>query len=118
MSVSIQMVTFDSADPRPLAEWWAQQTDGNIVADMDGFFIMVHTPGGLNLGFQKVADPTPGKNRLHLDTGASDPEAEVDRLVAAGATLVAIHNEDPTFTWTVLADPEGNQFCVAAMQQQ
>jgi len=114
MSISVGMVSFDTTDPRPLAAWWAAQTGGEIVNDADGFFVMVATPGGLNLGFQLVGDPTPGKNKLHLDCGAADPKAEVERLVAAGATLVAVHDEMPDFTWTVLADPDGNQFCVAS----
>jgi hypothetical protein len=107
------MVTFDTTDPRRLAAWWADQTSGQIVADMEGFFVMVALPGGFTLGFQKVGDPTPGKNKLHLDCGSVDPAAEVERLIAAGATFVAKHDEDPTFAWTVLADPDGNQFCVA-----
>ncbi len=114
MSIQVGMVTFDTTDPRSLAAWWAEQTGGTVVDEMGGFFIMVALPTGLNLGFQAVADPTPGKNRLHLDCGAADPKAEVDRLVAAGATLVAVHDENPGFAWTVLADPAGNQFCVAA----
>ncbi len=57
---------------------------------------------------------TPGKNRLHLDLAGPDRQAEVERLVAAGANLVAEHSLDGGFTWTVLADPDGNQFCVAA----
>ncbi|MDR1767590.1 MAG: VOC family protein [Propionibacteriaceae bacterium] len=113
MSINIGQVSFDTTDPRRLAAWWAEQTGGQIVNDMEGFFVVVATPTGLNLGFQKVADPTPGKNKLHLDTGADDPAAEVERLVAAGAQLVAVHDENPAFGWTVLADPDGNQFCVA-----
>jgi predicted enzyme related to lactoylglutathione lyase len=114
MSISVDMVTFDTTDARRLAAWWAEQTGGTIVADMEGWFVMVATPGGPSLGFQKVADPTPGKNKLHLDCATADPAAEVERLVAAGATLVAVHDENPGFTWTVLADPDGNQFCVTA----
>lgn len=118
MSISVGMVTFDTTDARALAAWWAEQTGGAVVNDMEGFFVVVATPTGLHLGFQTVPDPTPGKNRLHLDCGAADPQAEIDRLVAAGATLVAVHDENPGFTWTVLADPDGNQFCVAAPYEE
>ena len=68
-------------------------------------------PPGL-LSFQKVDDPTPGKNRIHLDLTADDLEAEVDRLLGAGATLVG-RRGDESFRWVTLADPDGNEFCVA-----
>jgi predicted enzyme related to lactoylglutathione lyase len=65
------------------------------------------------LGFQKVADPTPGKNRLHLDLHVdTDLDATVRELLAAGATLVGDRG-DESFRWITLADPQGNQFCVA-----
>ena len=74
--------------------------------------------GGLPglLSFQKVDDPTPGKNRIHLDLTAEDLDAEVDRLLGAGATLVA-RRGDENFRWVTLADPDGNQFCVAGAQE-
>lgn len=60
-----------------------------------------------------MADPTPGKNRLHLDVAAEDVDAEVVRLLEAGATHVS-DQEMPGFRWVVLAYPDGNQFCVAS----
>ena len=62
--------------------------------------------------FVKVPEPKIAKNRIHLDLMAPDPEAEVDRLVKLGATWVADLDEYG-HTWTVMADPEGNEFCVA-----
>ena len=119
MTLHIGMVTFDSLDPRPLAGWWAKVIGGEIVTDMDGFFLMVGQADGTApaLGFQKVADPTPGKNRLHLDICSTNRSEDVERLVADGATLVAVHDENPEFGWTVLTDPDGNQFCVSDAQQ-
>ena len=116
MALRIDMVTVDSADPRPLALWWAQALDARVVDEHDGWFVEVVPQagaGGPVLAFQKVDDPTPGKNRLHLDLGASDREAEVAALVAAGATPVGEHSA-PGYRWSVLADPQGNQFCVGA----
>ena len=66
------------------------------------------------LGFQRVDDPTPGKNRVHLDFSAADLDAEVARLVDLGATETARHGVGGGFRWVVLADPDGNAFCVAA----
>lgn len=60
----------------------------------------------------EVDEVTPGKNRLHLDLTAPDLDAEVDRLLAAGASLVA-RRGDESFRWVTLADPQGNEFCVS-----
>ncbi|WP_420753147.1 VOC family protein [Rhodococcus sp. O3] len=114
MALSIGMITFDSTDPGTLAEWWAEQTGGRIDQDNGGFFYIVALPDSpQRLGFQKVADPTPGKNRVHLDLGTENLDDEVARLVAAGATEV--HREDMgEFRWVTLTDPDGNHFCVAS----
>ncbi|WP_258008667.1 VOC family protein, partial [Rhodococcus sp. ENV425] len=78
MALNIGMITFDSADPGPLATWWAEQIGGRIEQDNDGWFYIVGMPGtAQKLGFQKVPDPTPGKNRVHLDLVAPDLDAEV-----------------------------------------
>ena len=111
MTISIGAVMFDTRDAQALAAWWTRQTDATTIHDDGGPFVFVRTPAGLTLGFQTVPDPTPGKNRVHVDVHAADREAEVARLLGDGATLVARHELDG-FPWVVLADPEGNQFCV------
>jgi predicted enzyme related to lactoylglutathione lyase len=63
--------------------------------------------------FQKVPEPKPGKNRVHVDLRVEDMAAEIDRLVGLGATVLARRNMG-AFHWTVLADPEGNEFCINA----
>lgn len=116
MSLSLAMVTTDSTDPKPLAEWWAEQLGAQITQDFDGWFYIIE--GGrapLRLAFQKVEETTAGKNRLHLDLGADDPDAEVNRLVEAGASLVGWRGEEG-FRWATLTDPQGNEFCVASNQ--
>jgi predicted enzyme related to lactoylglutathione lyase len=116
MALKVEMVTFDSSDPSKLAGWWAEQFDGETQTLIPGEFVAVIRPDGPRLGFQKVADPTPGKNRVHLDFGAADVDAEVSRLTAAGATEVGRHNVGDNFRWVVLTDPDGNAFCVAGSQ--
>jgi len=113
MTLSLRMVTFDTTDADSLAEWWAEQTGGEVVERNDGWYVIV--AGGslpVHLAFQKVEDPTPGKNRVHLDLVSEGLDVEVDRLIAAGASLVA-RRGDETFRWVTLADPHGNVFCVA-----
>ncbi|GAB2861288.1 VOC family protein [Myroides odoratimimus subsp. xuanwuensis] len=107
------MVTIDTLDAEPLARWWAEQTGAAVTQTNDGWFAVVEG-GGLPvmLAFQQVEDPTPGKNRVHLDLSTDDLDAEVDRLLGAGATLVG-RREMGDFHWVTLADPDGNQFCVA-----
>lgn len=114
MALTLGMVTVDTQDARALAQWWADQTGAMVADDYEGWFVTVKG-GGLpvTLAFQRVDDPTPGKNRLHLDLSAADVDAEVDRLVAAGATLVQRRGQQD-FHWVTLSDPDGNQFDVAA----
>ena len=114
MSLSLEMITADCSDPRRLARWWAEAVGGAVVDLPGGDFVLVAREGWPALGFQRVDAPTPGKNRVHLDLMASDLDAEVQRLVGLGATETGRHSVDGGFRWVVLADPDGNAFCVAA----
>jgi predicted enzyme related to lactoylglutathione lyase len=113
MTLRLGMLTIDTADAERLADWWAAQTGARITETNNGWYVVL--AGGslpLLLSFQKVDDPTPGKNKLHLDLVADDLDTEVDRLLGAGAALVA--RRDEGFPWVTLADPDGNEFCVSA----
>ncbi|MDA2991365.1 MAG: VOC family protein [Actinomycetota bacterium] len=114
MSLSLEMITVDCTDPRRLAEWWAEAVSGSVVNLPGGDFVLVAREGWPALGFQRVEEPTPGKNRVHLDLMATDLEADVQRLTGLGATETGRHSFDGGFHWVVMADPEGNAFCVAA----
>ena len=114
MRVTVDMVTFDSHDPRELAGWWRERLDAEVVDASDEFVMLLPASGRPALGFQRVTDPTPGKNRVHIDLGVEDPAAAVAAFVDAGAARVAEHTLPDGFAWTVLADPHGNQFCVSA----
>ncbi|WP_436697660.1 VOC family protein [Nocardioides sp. BYT-33-1] len=117
MALTLGMITTDSTDPVPLAAWWAGRFGAEVDDPYGGEFVFVR--GGslpVALAFQKVDDPSPGKNRLHLDLGAPDLDAEVERLVAAGATMVGRRGEEG-FSWVTLKDPAGNEFCVAGADE-
>ncbi|MFD0203894.1 MULTISPECIES: VOC family protein [Saccharothrix] len=112
MTIGIDMITIDTADPRRLADFWTKALGTSIQHDWGEFLILAPTgEGAPPLALQRVDDPTPGKNRVHFDSHVDDRAAEVARLVELGATEVAEHTV-PGLTWTVLADPDGNQFCV------
>ena len=111
MSLSLESVTVDSRRPREIARFWADVLGWPITED-DGEF-MVAPPGQAGVGgllFLEVPEDKVVKNRLHLDLRPDDQAAEVARLEALGATRVDVGQGD--VTWVVLADPEGNEFCV------
>jgi predicted enzyme related to lactoylglutathione lyase len=114
MALKAENITFDCTDPERLAEWWARALDGQVNPVAPPFFVTVSRSEGPGLAFQKVDDPTPGKNRVHIDFAASDMEAEVKRLVELGASETGRHSFGDDFQWVVLADPDGNAFCIAA----
>ena len=108
----IANVTFDAADPGKLAEFWSAVT-GRPIAQAQEFFAMLEpNDQGIQMLFIKVPEGKTAKNRMHVDFHAPDREAEVERLVALGATR---HDTNNSFgiEWTVMTDPEGNEFCVA-----
>lgn len=103
----------DCADPRRLAEFWAAVLDWTITEDDDDEVELVNPEGGSpTLLFVQVPEPKTVKNRLHIDVNARDRSQgeEVQRLLALGATHADVGQGEQT--WVVLADPEGNEFCV------
>ena len=113
MAMKARMVTVDCADPDELAAWWAKALDGNVLSVYPGWFAIVSAQP-VSIGFQKVLEDKVGKNRVHVDFSVDDREAAVSRLVESGASVVGEHSVPSGFTWTVLQDPVGNEFCVAA----
>lgn len=114
MNLAVGMITFDCSDPDALGSWWSQAVDGTVTPVAPGEFVMVSREAGPRLGFQRVDEPTSGKNRVHVDFTAPDVDAEVARLVALGATERDRHDMGGGFRWVVLTDPAGNAFCVGA----
>lgn len=121
MSAFIYNVTFDAREPRVLARFWSEVT-GYAIADERADFVALRAPdhrGIRRILFFRVDDPTPGKNRMHVDLAARDPDTEIDRVISLGAHLVdPPSNGKPCWRegngtrWVVLQDPEGNEFCI------
>jgi hypothetical protein len=112
MALEWEQVVVDARDPVGLGRWWTEALGWAVVNDGDGEFEIRPEPDRLpGLVFVPVTDPRSVKNRLHLDFRPDDRDAEVERLVALGATRADV-GQDGSETWVVLADPEGNEFCV------
>ena len=112
----IKEVVVDCASPAALGTFWAAALGylmhGPTPTVEDAFVAIIDPLGvGPELGFQRVPEPKVGKNRVHLDLRVTDRAAEVARLVALGATSGTTYHDG---AWTVMADPEGNEFCVVA----
>ncbi|MEU3779949.1 VOC family protein [Streptomyces sp900129855] len=119
-------IVFDCARPAATARFWAAALDGYAVAPYDdaelarlrslGITSTEDDPtvlvepagGGPRLWFQLVPETKGAKNRVHVDLIATDPESEIQRLTALGATVQDRHADN-----IVLADPEGNEFCLS-----
>ncbi len=111
MSLSWEQITIDSSDPQQLGRWWCDALSWVIVSDDDQEFEIRPTPTTTpGILFIRVPDVKVSKNRLHLDLRPDSQEREVARLEAMGARRVDI-GQGAT-SWVVLADPEGNEFCV------
>ncbi len=106
-----EQVIIDADDPRTLGVWWREALGWVVVNDDPEEFEIRPEPERLpGLLFVSVDEPKAVKNRLHLDFRPDDRDAEVERLVGLGATRVDIGQGEQS--WVVLADPEGNEFCV------
>ncbi|NNF10299.1 MAG: VOC family protein [Acidimicrobiia bacterium] len=107
----IEHITLDCRDAGTLAAFWSAAT-GLAIADDSGDFVRLEPgQGGIRLAFQSVPEEKIAKNRMHIDVNTDDMIATVDRLVELGATVVGRHSSEHV-TWTVMQDPEGNEFCV------
>ena len=106
--MEINCVMVDAADPARLAAFWSELLDRPIVARF-GPYVFLDRRNGLGLGFQRADAAKAGKNRLHLDLACADPAAEQARVERIGGRRLTEY--DPG-GFLVMADPEGNEFCV------
>ena len=107
-------VVIDVADHDVVVPFW-EAALGWTVHRINEQFVGLRAPANEQIGFdilfQKVPEPKVGKNRAHIDFDADDMDAAVARLVGLGGTIRDQHSLG-TFRWTIVADPEGNEFCV------
>lgn len=112
MGLIVDWLGIDCADPAALARFWTEALAYRIEdsADPDEIPIVPKDGRGVRILFAKAPEGKTIKNRLHLDLRPDDQTAEVERLLALGARKIDIGQG--VQSWVVLADPEGNEFCI------
>jgi predicted enzyme related to lactoylglutathione lyase len=120
MTSRIAAIVIDALDPRPVAEFWMAVLGWQIV-DEQPDMLSIAPPGKTwqTIDIVRVPEHKGVKNRLHLDLRAdgSTAEEEIARVLALGARPADV-GQPPDVSWTVLADPEGNEFCILSRSMQ
>ncbi len=112
MKATVGTVMVDCNNLDGMVQFWSQVLGLDEVARYpDHVWLGKLNDAGPSLAFQRVPEPRGEKNRIHLDLTAADPAAFIERVLELGGSRIEDH-EISGFHWTVLADPEGNVFCV------
>jgi hypothetical protein len=117
MTIRVQALGFDAHDPAAIGRWWAEALGWRLTYEEDDEVVLEPPAGSPEDGvaadilFLRVPEDKAVKNRLHLDLRPDDQAAEVARFEALGARRVDV-GQGPDVSWVVLADPEGNEFCI------
>jgi predicted enzyme related to lactoylglutathione lyase len=110
-SVVINVVDLDRAK-----EFWTALLGVGVAQEVPGFaWLERQHEGGVVVALQEVDGPKQGRNRVHLDTGVADLDEGQRRVEEIGGALVEEH-EVPGYRWRIMADPEGNEFCIGVYQ--
>ncbi|MEU1618452.1 VOC family protein [Streptomyces sp. NPDC005722] len=116
MTSAMRHITIDSSDAHRLASFWCLVLDRPLHEDDEpgDEEVLIEVDGGPGILFVTVPDAKTVKNRVHLDVQPQDRtrDEEVERLLLLGATQVDDRRRPDGTGWVVLADPEGNEFCV------
>jgi Glyoxalase-like domain len=116
MSLEWEQLIVDARDPVALGRWWREALGWVVVNDDPEEFEIRPAPDRLpGLLFAAVPEGKTVKNRLHMDFRPDDRDAEVARLLGLGATHADVGQGEQS--WVVLADPEGNEFCVLSSRR-
>jgi predicted enzyme related to lactoylglutathione lyase len=114
VGLNLSGLEFDAADARALAEFWAAALGGEVRDDATEEYVVVFAPSFPGaIGFGRVPEGKSAKNRLHVDLkpDGTTQDQEVARLEGLGARRIDV-GQGPDVSWVVMADPEGNEFCV------
>ena len=109
-------VVVECDDPHRLGEFWCQALGFEVVYQTDDIVDIAPGPGAFpGIEFLRVQHRNPERGSLHLDLNPDDQRVEIDRLILLGARRIDV-GQAVDADWVVLADPEGNAFCVLAPQ--
>jgi len=120
MTSQITVIAINANNPEVVAQFWAAALGWQVVEEEPNFVSVGPADGSWpTIDVAKVPEGKTVKNRLHLDLRAdgSSTEEEIERLIGLGARRVDV-GQPADVTWTVLADPEGNEFCVLSRSVQ
>jgi predicted enzyme related to lactoylglutathione lyase len=106
--LTLNCVMVDCQDVGRVSTFWSSLLGRPVVSD-EGPYVFLARQDGVAFGFQPTAQAKVGKNRLHVDLSSDDPAGEVDRVVALGGRRVEGYEGGG---FLVMADPEGNEFCI------
>jgi predicted enzyme related to lactoylglutathione lyase len=110
-SVVINVIDLDRAK-----EFWTALLGVGVAVEVPGFaWLERQHDAGVVVALQQVDGPKQGRNRVHIDTAVPDLDEGQRRIEEIGGTLVEEH-EVPGVRWRIMADPEGNEFCIAVHQ--
>jgi catechol 2,3-dioxygenase-like lactoylglutathione lyase family enzyme len=113
----VTTVMVDTVDLDASAVFWSEFLGLEEVYRNDTYvYLSPMSEGGPHLAFQLVDEPRPGKNRLHLDIQVDDRVAATDQIIAAGGSFIAQVDEPGFPVWSVMADPQGNEFDIYESQ--
>lgn len=114
MALRLGYVTIDCGDARSLARFWAAALGWEVTYEADDGALLVDPTGvAPKLFLQVVPEPKAAKNRAHVDLVAEDYASELERVKVLGASVLATNTTPEGKPSAVLADPEGNEFCLA-----
>ena len=117
MALRVQCVCIDTTNPDRLAQFWVEALGWRRTHEDDEEVVLEPMEGSPEDGivpdllFLRVNDARLVKNRLHFDLRPDDRDWEVERLESLGAQKILI-GQGPDVSWVVMADPDGNEFCV------
>lgn len=113
LTPTVTTIMHDTSDLDGSVAFWTELLGLEVVHREGAYAYLSKLNGeGPHLAFQQVPEPRPGKNRLHMDIGVSDRDAFEAKVASLGGEVLAEHQEGSFPPWTVMADPEGNEFCV------
>ena len=117
MTLRLGEIVIDCAGHDTVVAFWLAAMGDYMRVDVNGQYVAIapveRAAGRPTILFQKVPEPKVLKNRVHLDLRGETMAGEVERLTGLGATFIAERSLGESIRWTVMADPEGNEFCVS-----